>query len=249
MRGQVYIDAVAGRGEDEIYASSVRKAEGLYFCFYWPGTQGRPLTDVGLAVSRDGFNFTRVKNGERSLCVGPPGAWDSGYIFQMSPMLDGEVVRVYYRGTAGRREGTDGFGHNLTEIGVATIRVNGFTYYAPRSCGGSGTVTTIPIQASAGQRKGLTVNIEGSAGRTGAVAVEVLDAATGKPLQGFGVADCLMLPGDGLAVPVKWRGGDTLPTDREIRLRFHLIAPGARLYSFGFQSTQCSRKVSGEQAN
>ena len=54
MRGQVYMDSVAGKGEDEIYASSVRVAEGLYFCFYWPGRQGRPLTDVSIAVSRDG---------------------------------------------------------------------------------------------------------------------------------------------------------------------------------------------------
>lgn len=235
MRGQVYMDSVAGRGEDEIYASSVRFAEGLYFCFYWPGATGRPLTDVGLAVSRDGFNFTRVKNGERVLPVGPPGAWDSGYIFQMYPMLDGDTVRVYYRGTAGRREGTDGFGHNLTEIGLATIRVNGWTYYTPRAGRDRATVTTIPIESPAAGSRGLAVNIEGAAAVPGGFAVEVLDAATGEPLEGFALDDCLAQAEDGLAVPVTWRGGEALPRGRAIRLRFHLRAPGVRLYSFGFR--------------
>lgn len=235
MRGMVYLDSVAGKGEDEIYATSVRFAEGLYFCFYWPGRTGRPLTDVGLAVSRDGFNFTRVKNGERVLPVGPPGAWDSGYIFQMYPMLDGDTVRVYYRGTAGRREGTDGFEHNLTEIGLATIRVNGWTYYTPRADRDRATVTTIPIDSPRGAGRGLAVNLEGAAGEAGAFGVEVLDAATGEPLEGFGLADCHLPAEDGLAVPVSWRGGDVLPDGRPIRLRFHLRAPGVRLYSFHFR--------------
>lgn len=105
MRGQIFLDAVAGKNEDEIYAAIVRHAEGLYFCFYWPGQQGRPLADVGIAVSRDGFNYSRVKNGERILSLGPPGAWDSGYIFQMSPLFDGETLRVYYRGRTARGHG------------------------------------------------------------------------------------------------------------------------------------------------
>lgn len=236
MRGQVYLDSVAGKGEDEIYATSVRFAEGLYFCFYWPGTTGRPLTDVGLAVSRDGFNFTRVKNGERVLPLGPPGAWDAGYIFQMYPMLDGDIVRVFYRGTAGRREGSDGFRHNLTEIGVATIRVNGWTYYTPRSGQDRATVTTIPIQSPAQHGKALEVNLEGVAGKAGAFGVEVLDAATREPLEGFGLADCIAPSEGGPAVPIAWRGGDRLPSGRDIRLRFYLRDPAVRLYSFGFRS-------------
>lgn len=236
MRGQVFLDSCAGKNEDEIYATSVRRAEDLYFCFYWPGRPGRPLADVGLAVSRDGFNFTRVKNGERVLPLGPPGAWDSGYIFQMSPLLDGEQVRVFYRGTAGAREGTDSFDHNLTEIGVATIRVNGWTYYTPSPNRLRGSVTTIPIQSPAGSKRGLAVNFELGFDPNGALAVEVLDAATWQPLKGFAGTDCQGMTAGGLAVPILWRGGEVLPAGCSLRLRFHLTAPGTRLYSFGFRA-------------
>lgn len=237
MRGQIFLDAVAGKGEDEIYAAGVRKAEGLYFCFYWPGQQGRPLSDVGIAVSRDGFNFSRVKNGQRTLPLGPPGAWDSGYIFQMKALLEpgSDQVRVYYRATAARREGTDAFGHSLTEVGVATIRANGFTFYAPRDSTTTGSVTTIPIESRAGKKRGLAVNFDTAAGQGGVLAVEVLDAATGKPLEGYALADCRMTATGGLAVPVVWRRADDLPAGRPIRLRFHLAGREVRLFSFGFR--------------
>ncbi|MCS6851488.1 MAG: hypothetical protein NZ700_10025 [Gemmataceae bacterium] len=235
MRGQIFLDAVAGNGEDEIYAASVCRAEGLYFCFYWPGKHGRPLTDVGIAVSRDGFHFTRVKNGQRVLPLGPPGAWDSGLIFQMHPLLEGDTVRVYYRGTAGRREGTDGYDHYLTEIGVATIRADGFTYYRPREGAQLGTLTTIPIQSPKGAARTLAVNLEGTAAPDAVFAVEVVDAATGKPVPGFARADCLPVRSDGLAVPISWHGGRQLPAGHDIRLRFNLSGRGLRLYGFEFR--------------
>jgi hypothetical protein len=235
MRGQIFLDAVAGKGEDEIYAASVCYAEGLYFCFYWPGLQGRPLTDVGLAVSRDGFHFSRVKNGERVLPLGPSGAWDSGYILQMYPLLEGDTVRVFYRGTAGRREGTDGYDHYLTEIGVATIRADGFTFYRPREGAKLGTMTTIPIQSPKGVARKLAVNVEGTASTGAAFAVEILDASTGKPLPGFSKADCLPVREDGLAVPIAWKGGAELPSGRDIRLRFYLSGREMRFYGFEFR--------------
>ncbi len=234
MRGQPYIDSGPGKNEDEIYGSEVRYAHGLYFCYYWPGVPGRPLADVGLAVSRDGFNFTRVKNGERILPVGPPGSWDSGYIFQMSPMVDGDNLRFYYRGTTATREGSDVFNHNVTEVGLAIIRANGWSYYTPSHGVKSGSITTIPIQSPGNARRGLTVNVEGVEGHADAFAVEVLDAKTGESLPGFSLKDCLPVSNDGLAVQVKWRGGETLPSGRDIRLRFHLNTPGVRLYTFGF---------------
>ncbi len=109
------------------------------------------------------------------------------------------------------------------------------TYYTPRAAGGEATVTTIPIQSPVGANRTLTVNLDGAAGRPEAFAVELLDAATGEPIEGYRLSDCLAPGQDGIAVPVTWRGGDSLPAGRELRLRFHLRAPGVRLYSFGFR--------------
>ena len=81
------------------------------------------------------------------------------------------------------------------------------------------------------------MNIEGLADKPHAFAVEVLDAATGTALEGFGPDDCQMPTEDGVEVPVVWNGSAALPADRDIRLRFHLGAPGVRLYSFGFRSS------------
>ena len=121
------------------------------------------------------------------------------------------------------------------EIGLATIRVNGWTYYTLNRDAKAGTLTTIPIQAAAEVRRGLTVNVEGAAGQAGAFAVEVLNAATGKPFKGFGLADCITPTRDGIAVPVTWQAGPALPVGRDLRLRFHLRTEGVRLYSFGLK--------------
>jgi hypothetical protein len=235
MRAQVFLDACAGKGEDQIYNCDVDIVEGLYFCSYWPCTPEHRM-DIALAVSRDGYNFTRVKNGERLLPVGPAGAWDSGYIFQVLPRREGDVLRVYYRGTT-THHGTESYSDPSPEcIGLATIRVNGWTYYTPKSDNDQGTVTTIPIQAPAGMRRRLTVNVEGTARQSGALSAEVLDATTCQPIPGYGAAECIVPACDGLAVPISWKAGSSLPAGQDIRLRFLLRVRGLRLYSFGFQA-------------
>ena len=97
------------------------------------------------------------------------------------------------------------------------------------------TVTAIPIQAPAGVRRSLTVNLVRAPSHAGAFAVEVLDAATRMPIRGFGVADCIAPTRDGAAAPVTWKPGSMLTVGKDIRLGFHLRAKGLRLYGFGSQ--------------
>jgi hypothetical protein len=233
MRAQVFLDACAGRGEDQIYSASVHRVEDLYLCDYIPCTAEHKM-EFALAVSRDGLNFTRVKNGGRTLAVGPPGSWDSGYIFHAWPERDGDILRTYYTATT-CHHGTDDLAYPSIQLGLATIRVHGWTFWTPRQDEAAGQVTTIPIRGSARARRGLTVNVEGASGRAGAFAAEVLEARSGRAVRGFAASDCTPLQADGLAAPVRWRGGAALPGGRDIRLRFHLRGRGVRLYSFGFR--------------
>ena len=219
LRGQIFLDACAGRGEDQIYTSYVRIVDGLYLCIYWPCTFEHRY-DGALAVSRDGFNFTRVKNGSRTLPVGPAGAWDSGIIKMEWPQREGDELRLYYGGSPWHH-GTEPFVPPW-QIGLATIRVNGWTYYTPRSGEDRGILTTIPIDAPEGLKKGLTVNVEGAVSAPSALKVEILDSATEKPLPGFTEADCRAVSTDGIAVPIAWSGGTTIPAGKPIRLRFFL---------------------------
>ena len=72
MRAQVFLDACAGKGEGIRFTTrACASSKGCIFATMLPCTFDHRF-DVALAVSRDGLNFTRVKNGESTLPVGPP---------------------------------------------------------------------------------------------------------------------------------------------------------------------------------
>lgn len=232
LRGQIFLDACAGRGEDQLYSANVRIVDGLYFCIYWP-CNAEHRYEGALAVSRDGVNFTRVKNGSRTLAVGPAGAWDSGIVKMDWPQRQGDRLMLYYGGSPWHH-GTEPYTPPW-HIGLATIRVHGWTCFMPAADEASGELVTIPIEAPPGVRRGLTLNVQQSASAAGVV-VEVLNAATGRPIPGFAAAQWIPLPTDGIAMPARWKGGLALPTGAPIRLRFVLAGRQTRLYSFGFRT-------------
>ena len=85
-------------------------------------------------------------------------------------------------------------------------------------------MTTKPLLTSG--RK-LAVNAAASAGH---VRVEIQDAS-GKPLPGYPLDDCVPLQGDGISQSVRWHGSDLLPPSTAERpIRFHFDVKKAKLY-------------------
>jgi len=108
-----------------------------------------------------------------------------------------------------------------------TLRADGFASVQAPFRGGE--VVTHPLRFS-GRR--LTLNV--STGAAGSLRVELQDAA-GKPLSGFGLAECREVVGDDLERVVTWSGGSgDLAALRSAPVRLRFVMKDADLYAFQF---------------
>lgn len=173
-----------------------------------------------LVHSRDGHTWHRLDDRTPVIPNGP-AAFDAGCILGMAntPILRDDEIWLYYTAV------TTGHGGALPEkritIGRAAWRQDGFVSLDAGMEGG--LVETVPLRMNGVL---LVINTDAS---DGLVAVEVLDEQ-GKTLPGFSKADCLPIKSDSTRHTVKWKRQDRLPTDRPLRLRFHL--KNAKLYSY-----------------
>jgi hypothetical protein len=232
------LDPSGEKSGDQIYWGTVWIDNGLYLCLY-ATSQYDGGYQAAVAVSRDGYNYTRIKNGEFILPRGPAGAWDSGSIavgYGVNiPFRVGEAIRVYYGGNTSHH-GTDPWRASAS-IGMAELRPDGWAYLTPSVGSTVSYVSTIPFAVDPAQSKKLFIHAEVPP-RKGEIRVEVCDAATKKPLQAYTMNDCQLVSRDFLAFQISWRNTDVLPkTAGEIFLRFYLTGPETRLFSFWFEQT------------
>ncbi|MBL9216837.1 MAG: hypothetical protein JNG83_15270 [Opitutaceae bacterium] len=245
--------------EHELHFASVFPYRGYYLMLYNynryadyhdQGLWGRFVGDVRLAVSRDGEHFRRVNAHQPVIRRGERGTWDSGFLVMANAVdHDGRVYLYYSAGDEswgswpadnakpGRptTRTLGGFSRSA-QMGLALLPADGFTHLRARDGYGPGIATTVPIEVRDPARASLRLALGGGMPYRNWVEVEVLDAATGRPLPGFTRTDCVDLAGDGASLPVEWAGGRTTLADvgvPTIRLRFHLFGE-ARLRSFHF---------------
>jgi hypothetical protein len=221
----------------QIYWNTVWIEHGLYFCLYSPMTWDGGY-DIALAVSRDGYNWTRVRNGEALLARQPVGALESGKLFgaygNSQPLQFGDKLRFYYASGVSHH-GTQPHGYyEGNGIGFAELRLDGWACLRLQRDRKAGFVTTIPITVPT-RAWSLHLNASGLSDFDGqpALQVEVLDAQTHHPVTGFAIDDNLIAGADGVDLPVQWQGGQ-LGGPCQIRLRFHFRSPWAKLYAFYF---------------
>ena len=208
--------------------------EDLYLGWLWVFDRNQ-TAEVELASSRDGKAWRRTAPGRIFFPRGEAGTWDSEMILVVAPVVRDDKIWIYYSGwntpyTAEAEEkATRGWVENGRRmqwaIGLATLRLDGFVSLDAGST--TGTLLTRPIELDGGT---LTVNARVG----GELRVEAL--ADGRPLPGYGAAECLPVRGDGLRQAVRWKGHPNVDglRGRTVQLRFTLR--DGSLYAF-----QCAR--------
>jgi hypothetical protein len=189
--------------------------------------------ELQLAASRDLVNWERPF---RTPCVprGRIGEWDCGFYVTASQAIRvGDEIRLYYGGsnyTHGtpclyRAGGTGRLTKYTGSIGLATWKLDRFVSVDAPAEGG--TLTTVPIRF-----KGSRLEINGAAGPSGSIVVEMLDAA-GRPLSGW--KPSIAFHGDDLRHVVDFGNGPGVGSlaGKPVALRFGLKS--AQLFSFAFR--------------
>lgn len=239
--------------EDEIHFLMLGAYEGMYvmpyeYGWYAPndtGVYGSYFGDIRLAVSRDGEHFRRVQPHQKTIARGARGEWDDGFIvIADKPVIKDDTIYLYYSGNG--EQWLEWPPENMSDpsrlyvlptsqMGVATLRRDGYTCLETTDRETPGHVTTGPIEICGGDLR-LVLNVgDVDPGRSW-VEVEVLDAERGEVLDGFDRKECSDVCEDAIRVPVAWKAKSLADVGASrIRLRFFLYG-AARLYSYGFEN-------------
>lgn len=222
------IPVVRGGKVEQIHDWVVWKDGDYYLSLYQYQHNGQEL-DLELAFSRDGENFVFVEPGRKVVPSAPVGNWDCGQIAPSLPLVDENEIKVYYGAICGEDQPKE-----IRAGGVALLRLDGFTHLQLQEDRSAGSFTTIPVQPAGANY--LSINAE--SGEDGHLQAELLDAATGDPMPGFGRVDVVGFRGDSTSHRVTWRGDRKLSDlDAPFQVRFYLTGSNSfpRIYSFSFQ--------------
>ncbi|MCS7025073.1 MAG: LamG domain-containing protein [Bryobacteraceae bacterium] len=235
----------------DIYTTKVMKypwAPDAYFCFpsvyfHYEGAQpparatlaeprrkkGSGVVEVQLAVSRDGIHWKRLPR-PAYIPINSNGEDAIHMMFLTHGMVRrGNEIWQYAGGHAG-----NGVNYHSAWVKQPNSplwryvqRFDGFV--AAEAAYTGGEILTRPLRF---EGKHLRLNID--TGAVGFAQVGILDEQ-GKPLDGYGVEECVYINGDFLKHPVEWMSKGTDVSElagRSVRLYFRMR--GARLYAMQF---------------
>jgi hypothetical protein len=228
----------------------------LYECaWYHPdgtGVFGRYVGDIRLAHSRDGERFARLNPHEVVIAKGAPGEWDGQFLVITDKIVvKDDTIFLYYCGLGtewtswppqnqapGTRlidpktgKGSTGK-YSMRRMGLATLRLDGFTCMRVPDGVSRGSFITKPISLPDAPHLQLTVNVGDTRPGWIWLEVEVLDADTRSPLSGYSRKECGQIIEDAVRVPVRWAGKGLGNTRRNlVRLQFNVVG-ATKLYSF-----------------
>ncbi|QDT97518.1 hypothetical protein [Gimesia aquarii] len=180
--------------------------------------------DLGLIVSNDGIHFREPVADHKVISRGKKNEWDNTALLQGHAFANiGDKTMMWYS-----HWDTGGKLRNM-EIGLATLRRDGFGYLSRKVSDSAAYFATAPFKIR-GDAK-LFVNVDGVSS-TAALTVELLDERA-KPLAGFSGKDAAQIKKSGTHLEVIWPGShDWLPANRNISVKVsYPKANSAKVYA------------------
>ncbi|HJT79499.1 MAG TPA: hypothetical protein VJ739_20045 [Gemmataceae bacterium] len=183
--------------------------------------------DLGLVVSNDAIHFREPVPGFKIIPRGKEGEWDDIALTQGHAFANvGDRTLIWY----GHWDTGDGL--KSMEIGLATLRRDGFGYLSRQFAGETGSCTTALIPPSP-EGPSLSVNVAGVS-RTSPLVIELLDRFD-RPIPGYSGPAAATVADAGTAVPVRWHNGRG-PKDTPCAVRATFPAGGdVRLYAIYYK--------------
>ncbi len=172
--------------------------------------------DLGLAISNDGVRFREPIPNFKVLEHGRDGEWDSVALLQGHAFVNiGEKTYIWYSHWDCEEK------YRSQEIGLATLRRDGFGYLSRHDAGDPGHCVTSLIDASPRGRK-LFLNCSG-ASDAAPITVELLDDQD-RPLACYSGAASARITAGGTRQPVVWAAPtkDRAPLNQPFAVRVHL---------------------------
>lgn len=180
--------------------------------------------DLGLVVSNDGIHFREPVPDFKIIPRGEEGEWDSIALLQGHAFVnEGDRTMIWYShwDTGGKLRDM--------EIGLATLRRDGFGHLSRQSTDSPGHCITRPVS---GRELRLFANAE-NLREDNPLRIELLDNRD-RPIAGFSGKDSALLAAGGVRREIVWpsTGSSRLPADHEVSVKITLPAEGdARLYA------------------
>lgn len=177
--------------------------------------------DLGLAISNDGVHFREPIPGFKLLEHGNISEWDAIALLQGHAFVNrGEMTYLWYS----HWDCEEKFRNQ--EIGLATLRRDGFGYLSRMDEGDAGSVITSPITTADGAR--LSVNVSGVTAQTPLV-VELYDTLD-RPLPDFSGGNAAKITTAGVRVAVAFASKTELPPKFTVKVTIP-DSKDARLYA------------------
>ncbi len=223
-------DVYKSRGRDrQIERMTVTPYGSMYLGFAGVfDNRDKGLYSTYLVHSHDGINWIREPSGEPFIPHGKFGTWDSGIVGAVSagcPICVDDKLLFYYMGS-NMSHGYQMMDNRKLEsrnIGAGYILKGRFVgYRADKVRGG---LLTRPFLFAGKQ---LTLNANASQG-----AIKVAIAyANGTPVKGYGKDDFIVVSGDELELPLKWKGKEHLAELSDKRIRLRIEVDNGTVYGF-----------------